>query len=103
MATVHNLLRQGRVLLDCLTDHVRAHLDSDAVPQVVTPSHCKMFYNAAKARVAPSTAESYMFTLRSFFNWCVMENLCRHNPVAQVQLDRIDRKGRTQFADLELA
>jgi len=75
----------------------------DTPPANVTTSHCKAFYNAAKMRVAPSTAESYMFTLRSFFNWCVMENLCRRNPVAQVQLDRIDRKGRTQFADLQLA
>ena len=64
---------------------------------------CKAFYSAAKARVAASTAESYMFTLRSFFNWCVQENLCRRNPVLQVQLDRIDRKGRTRFADFDLA
>jgi integrase len=44
-----------------------------------------------------------MFTLRSFFNWCVKENLCRRNPVLDVQLDRIDRKGRTRFADFEVA
>ena len=72
-------------------------------PANVTSYHCKAFYNAAKARVAPSTAESYMFTLRSFFNWCVRENVCRRNPALEVQLDRIDRKGRTLFADLELA
>src|SRR5882762_1590457 len=34
MAAVHNLLGKGRVLLDGLTDHVRAHLDADPVPQV---------------------------------------------------------------------
>jgi len=45
-------------------------------PTSVTGYQCKAFYKAAKARVAPSTAESYMFTLRSFFNWCVKENLC---------------------------
>ena len=44
-----------------------------------------------------------MFTLRSFFNWCVAESLCRRNPAIEVQLDRIDHKGRTRFADLELA
>jgi site-specific recombinase XerD len=44
-----------------------------------------------------------MFTLRSFFNWCVAENLCRRNPAIEVQLDRIDRKGRSRFADLDLA
>jgi hypothetical protein len=59
---------------------------------------------SAKARIAASTAESYMFTLRAFFNWCVKENLCRRNPVLdEVQLDRIDRKGRTLFADFDLA
>jgi site-specific recombinase XerD len=72
-------------------------------PTSVTGYQCKAFYNAAKARIAASTAESYMFTLRSFFNWCVKENLCRRNPVLEVELDRIDRKGRTHFADLALA
>jgi site-specific recombinase XerD len=72
-------------------------------PSHVTAYQCKTFYKAAKARIAASTAESYMFTLRSFFNWCVKENLCRRNPVLEVQLDRIDRKGRTLFADFDLA
>ena len=72
-------------------------------PTNVTGYQCKAFYNAAKARIAASTAESYMFTLRSFFNWCAKENLCRRNPVLDVQLDRIDRKGRTRFADFDLA
>ncbi|MBX6326729.1 MAG: phage integrase SAM-like domain-containing protein [Chthoniobacterales bacterium] len=72
-------------------------------PANITSSHCKAYYDAAKARVVPSTAESYMFTLRSFFNWCVRENLCRRNPVVAVQLDRIDRKGKACFANFELA
>jgi site-specific recombinase XerD len=75
----------------------------NAPPASITAYHCKAFYQVAKARVAASTAESYMFTLRSFFNWCVKENLCRRNPVLEVQLDRIDRKGRTLFADFDLA
>jgi hypothetical protein len=32
-------------------------------PAQVTTYQCKAFYNVAKARVAPSTAESYMFTI----------------------------------------
>jgi integrase len=44
-----------------------------------------------------------MFTVRSFFRWCAMENICRRNPAAEVQLDRVDHKGRTRFADSELA
>jgi hypothetical protein len=67
-------------------------------PTNVTGYHCKAFYLALKKRIAPSTAESYMFTLRSFFNWCGRENLCRRNPVLDVQLDRIDRKGRALSA-----
>jgi site-specific recombinase XerD len=72
-------------------------------PANVTAHQCKSFYNAAKARVAPSTAESYMFSIRSFFNWCVAQNLCRRNPAFEVHLDRVDHKGRARFADLELA
>jgi site-specific recombinase XerD len=76
---------------------------NNAPPAQVSVNHCEAFYTAAKRRVVPSTAESYMFTLRSFFNWCMRENLCRRNPALGVQLDRIDRKGRTHFADFELA
>jgi site-specific recombinase XerD len=72
-------------------------------PANVTAYHCKSFYNASKARVAPSTAESYMFTVRSFFHWCIAENLCRRNPALEVQLDRVDHKGRTVFADFDTA
>ena len=31
------------------------------------------------------------------------QNLCRRNPALDVQLDRIDREGRTHFVDLESA
>lgn len=85
----------------CLT--MFAEAVKNIPPVNVTSAQCNAYYSAAKARVMPSTAESYMFTLRSFFNWCVRENLCRRNPVLAVQLDRVDRRGRTHFADLELA
>lgn len=75
----------------------------DVHPADVTLLQCKAFYNAARARVVASTAESYMFNIRSFFRWCVMENICRRNPAAEVQLDRVDHKGRSHFADSELA
>ncbi len=75
----------------------------DVPPENVTALQCKAFYKAARERVAPSTAESYMFTVRSFFRWCVAENLCRRNPAVEVQLDRVDHKGRTRFADGDLA
>ena len=87
-----------RSILNMFADSVK-----NIPPAYVTGRHCKVFYNTAKARVTASTAEGYMFTLRAFFNWCVQENLCRRNPVLEVQLDRVDRKARTLFADFELA
>ena len=75
----------------------------DIAPVHVTVQQCKAYYLTVKSRVVPSTAESYVFTLRSFFHWCVSENLCHRNPAMEVQLDRVDRKGRTHFASLELA
>ena len=72
-------------------------------PGQVTAFHCKAFYKRMKDRVSPSTAESYMFTLRSFFKWCVAENLCRRNPAAEVELDKVDHQARIKFTDLELA
>jgi hypothetical protein len=55
----------------------------------VSTYQCKAFYNSVKARVAASTAESYMFTARSFFNWCVVENLCRRNPTLMCNLTEL--------------
>jgi len=85
-------------VLKMFAEHVK-----NVPPANVTGYQCKTFYQGAKARVAPSTAESYMFTLRSFFNWCVAQNLCRRNPALDIQLDRIYHKGRTRFADLDVA
>jgi len=85
-------------VLKMFAEHVK-----NVPPANVTGYQCKTFYHAAKAPVAPSTAESYMFPLRSFFNWCVAQNLSRRNPALDIQLDRIDHKGRTRFADLAVA
>jgi hypothetical protein len=62
-------------VLKLFADHVK-----NIPPANVTGHQCRTIYNAAKERVAASTAESYMFTLRSFFNWCVAQNACRRNP-----------------------
>jgi site-specific recombinase XerD len=72
-------------------------------PGQVTAFHCKAFYKRMKERVSPSTAESYMFTLRSFFQWCVSDNLCRRNPAMEIEMDRVDHQARIKFTDLELA
>ena len=72
-------------------------------PAQVTLFQCRSFYKQKRREVSPSTAESYMFTLRSFFKWCVAENLCRRNPAAEVELDKVDHQARIKFTDLELA
>ena len=72
-------------------------------PAQVTAFHCRAFYKQKRHQVSPSTAESYMFTVRSFFKWCVAENLCRRNPALEVELDKVDHQARIKFTDLELA
>lgn len=97
--------RYSKMSADSKLSILRMFADSvkNVPPGNVTAHQCKSFYLAAKRRVTPSTAQSYMFAIRAFFNWCVMENLCRRNPASEVQLDRVDHKGRTRFADLETA
>ncbi len=34
MTAVDNFLRQGRMFLDSLADHVRSHFDSNPIPQI---------------------------------------------------------------------
>ena len=53
-----------------------------------------------KGKVVESTAQGYIVTARSFFNWLVDAGKIRHNPVAAVQLDRHDPKAGTSFAPL---
>ena len=80
-----------------------ANFVGNVSPAQVTVFQCKAFYKQKRHQVSPSTAESYMFTVRSFFKWCVAENLCRRSPALEVELDRVDHKARIKFTDLELA
>ena len=59
-----------RSCLDLFADSVK-----NIPPTNVTGYQCKAFHNAAKARIAASTAESYMFTLRSFASICVSKGI----------------------------
>jgi len=57
------------------------------------------FYRALQERVSESTAQGYITTLRSFFNWLVELRKIRRNPVEGVQLARLDQKGRLLFCE----
>ena len=68
-----------------------------ANPVQVTAADVTTFYRRLQGRVAESTAQGYVVTARSFFNWLVAEGKMRRNPVAEVRLDRYDQKGRDKF------
>jgi integrase len=68
-----------------------------ADPAVITSLDVDRFYQHLRARVAESTAQGYITTLRSFFNRLVEAGKVRTNVVKTVRLARLDSKGRTNF------
>ena len=71
-------------------------------PAGVSTQDIERFYRQLQSRVSESTAQGYVTTLRSFFNWLVQAKKVRKNPVIDVQLARLDRKGRDLFCDPDL-
>ena len=71
-------------------------------PALIATADIERFYRAQQARVSESTAQGYMTTLRSFFNWLVSTRKIRSNPVTQVKLARLDQKGRVEFCTPEI-
>ena len=67
----------------------------------VTKADCQRFYDSYRGRVADSTRESYVMTLRSFFTTLLQQKKVRENPTAGVTMARVDRKGRTVFCTPE--
>jgi len=63
----------------------------------VSAADIDRFYRLLQARVSESTAQGYITTLRSFFNRLVELKKLRINPVEDVKLARLDRKGRVRF------
>jgi integrase len=68
-----------------------------ADPATITPSDVQRFYEKLRGRVAESTAQGYMTTLRSFFNRLLQTRKVRTNIVKAVKLARLDTKGRPDF------
>lgn len=68
-----------------------------ADPATITPSDVDRFYQKLRSRVAESTAQGYISTLRSFFNRLLETRKVRTNVVKAVKLARLDSNGRKQF------
>jgi integrase len=66
-----------------------------ADPAQITTADVERFYQQLRARVAESTAQGYITTLRSFFNRLFELRKVRANVVKGVRLGRLDTKGRT--------
>jgi site-specific recombinase XerD len=105
-AFVAHKLAQNRYSRNSATTKVIAlnqfadFMPDTATLQAVTAKHADMFYRTLQKRVAESTAQGYMMTLRSFFRWAVEVKRARlDNPVKVVQLARHDPTGRTKHVD----
>jgi len=59
------------------------------------------FYQTLRQRVSESTAQGYLTTVRSFFNWLLHSRKIRVNPVNGLMVARLDRKRRLRFCTLE--
>jgi integrase len=68
-----------------------------ADPATITPPDVERFYQTLRSRVAESTAQGYITTLRSFFNRLLETRKVRTNVVKAVKLARLDTKGRTDY------
>ena len=73
-----------------------------ADPATITPSDVERFYQKLRARVAESTAQGYITTLRSFFNRLLEARKVRANVVKAVKLAKLDSNGLKGFCRPEL-
>jgi integrase/recombinase XerD len=56
-----------------------------------------------KGRLAPSTIDGYVTIVKTFFNWCVDEELLSASPARRVQGPKVPEKVTKTFADDQLA
>ena len=68
-----------------------------ADPATIIRSDVERFYEQLRERVAESTAQGYITTLRSFFNRLFEARKVRANVVKGVKLARVDSNGRKPF------
>ena len=70
-------------------------------PAGIFASDVERFYRVLKDRVAESTAQGYITTLRSFFNWLKETKKVRRNVVQDVKLARLDSHNKKRFCTPE--
>ena len=68
---------------------------------ILTPD-VERFYRMLQQRVSESTAQSYITTVRSFFNRLVEQKKIRLNPAAGLKLARLDQNSRLLFCSPEV-
>ena len=74
-----------------------ARVTGRANPSLVTPGDVRAFYEHEQERVSEQSAQSYVATVRSFFNWLLKARKVRTNPVAGLELATMDDRGREKF------
>jgi integrase len=70
-------------------------------PKTIATVDVERFYQLLRGRVSESTAQGYITTVRSFFNWLGRSKKVRVNPVDELKVARLDRKRRLRFCTLE--
>jgi integrase len=70
---------------------------SKTSPVAITPADIERFYQRLRSRVAESTAQGYITTVRSFFNRLFETRKVRTNVVKTVKMARLDSNSRKQF------
>lgn len=64
----------------------------------ISTAQIESFYRKLQSNVSESTAQGYIMTLRSFFQWAVnVERTRIDNPVLAVKLARCDKAARTEW------
>lgn len=69
----------------------------DTPARSVLSTQIESHYQTLRARVAETTAQIHMRSIRAFFSWCVEQRLCMENPAKAVKLATIDQPARLVF------
>jgi integrase len=74
---------------------IKAEFKAFAVDQV-RPRDCLDFINLFAGR--PTAMQSYKYRMSAFFGWCVVQELCDHNPIREITVKQ-PPKFRTPWTD----
>ena len=65
----------------------------------IRQSHIESHYKMLQFRIAETSAQIHMRTIRAFFSWCVKKRLTHANPCERVALVKIERPARLKFCN----